>query len=298
MADILETNLPALSATSDTPVLDITRSVEPEPPVDKTAEQTEPDATASEEGGEGTDAREQQSGEGDDIPAGVKAALSRAKNREKAANERAAKLEEQLAKAIDALPRPKAEEPPPVEPRPKRDTFDDADAYDDALIAWAAKQTEGKVRETVKAETAQEATKRQADEMAAQWLERRNAFAEEHPDYEEVAEADSVKITQPMAMAIAAMEDGPAIAYHLGQNPEIADKVSRMNPVQQVAELGRLAASLGKTEAAPSKPKPDPIKPVGSRQKAGTRSPDEMSGDEYYDMRAPQLQRRSTAGIL
>lgn len=275
-----------------------TPAAQPEPPVDNPLEASDDADTsgAAAPDGEGSGAPKEPS-EAGDVPPWVKARLSREENRRKAAEADTARLREDLSKALDALPKVKPEEPPAAEPRPKREAYTDPDAYDEALIEWAAKQTEGRVRESVKTETAQEAAKRGAQELADKWVRNEQAFAEEHPEYEEAQSDVGTRITQSVAIAIAAEDQGPAIVLHLHQHPEEADRLNALSPVHAAIAIGKLAAQLSQPAAQP-KPKPNPITPVGARQKAGTRSPDEMSGDEYYDSLPGHGRQRSTAGIL
>jgi len=93
-----------------------------------------------------------------------------------------------------------------------------------------------------------------------------------------------------MAHAILNAEDGPALAYHLGQNPELAERIAKLDPIQAVTELGRISARL---VAKPLTPKPNPIRPLGARANAGPKSPDDETMDEYGTRRTAELRERT-----
>ena len=64
----------------------------------------------------------------------------------------------------------------------------------------------------------------------------------------------------PATEAILAADNGPAVAYHIATNPEIATRLNRASPVQ----AGMIVASLSaKLSPSPRKPKPLPA-PIGS----------------------------------
>jgi hypothetical protein len=69
-----------------------------------------------------------------------------------------------------------------------------------------------------------------------------------------------------MAQTIQSSDIGPDLVYHLGSNPKEADRISRLSPILQAKELGRLEAKLAdnpvqkRTSGAP-----EPISPVTAR---------------------------------
>jgi hypothetical protein len=69
-----------------------------------------------------------------------------------------------------------------------------------------------------------------------------------------------------MAETIKASDLGPDLAYWLGSNPKEAERISRLSPLLQAREIGKIEAKLGsepvqkKTTSAP-----EPIRPVSAR---------------------------------
>ena len=96
--------------------------------------------------------------------------------------------------------------------------------------------------------------------------EREEAARDKYDDFEMVAYNPDLPITEAMAEAIQASEVGPDVLYHLGTNPKEAARISRLRPILQAREIGKIEAQLG---AAPPVKKtsnaPAPIAPVTAR---------------------------------
>lgn len=303
---------PALSATSDVPEAQqaaaaLSEEVKPETPkLDKPAKTADKSATEAEDAS--GDVEEADGGDAhnpDLTPPAVKREITKERNRRRAAEAETSRTKADLSKALEALAKTTGE---PVksataveaeEARPSRDTFTDPDAYDTALIEWSARQSAKDTETRLKREAADQANK---DRLAASILTfegRKAAFEEDHPDFEEVVYRDDLLITQAMTSVILNDEDGPAIAYYLAQPEHRAefDRIRTLDVFAQTAALGRIAAKLGDAPPAPvPKPKPAPIRPVGGRSTASEKSPDQMTGDEYFAYRQSQARAaRQTA---
>jgi hypothetical protein len=69
-----------------------------------------------------------------------------------------------------------------------------------------------------------------------------------------------------MAETIQSSDIGPELAYYLGSNPKDAERISRMTPLGQAKEIGKIEAKLAsdppvkRTTSAPA-----PISPVSAR---------------------------------
>lgn len=287
-ADILlNVGKPSLSADTDMPVVDLAKPGQGE---------------ISDEGGAGIDAGQSGSdtsqtsgdtsgGEADGQPnkgAGEekdqtspqqRAAFARERNKRQAAEQRAAALESQISKLTEAVSKLVGDsDKPKDDPRPTRDAFDNPDAYEKALEGWVERQVTTKVRTETQAEQTRQQQERQRQSQLDTYKSREATFEADHPDYQEVVYSDDVQITPVMTQAILEAEDGPAIAYHLGQNPEVAERIAGLTPAQQVYEIGRISVKLA---APPPKPKPEPIRPLNARNAAGPKSPSEMTMEEY-----------------
>ena len=207
--------------------------------------------------------------------------------------------------------RAKAESPKVEEalPRPTRDQFDTPDSYDDALTAWATKNAEREIG--LRADQARKATEKAAQENAAKaqkeaqeaeltaihatWNDRRTKAMDKYPDFANVAESDAVKISDPMAAVIIRAENGPDIAYYLGKNPEVAERIAAQKTVaEQIYEMGMLAGKLQSTPT-PRAARAKPIEPLNGNIAAADTSDREPSMAEYAARREAELNKRRAA---
>jgi len=107
---------------------------------------------------------------------------------------------------------------------------------------------------------------RAQSEIIESFHEREEEARSKYDDFEQVAYNPKLPITDAMAQTIQASEVGPDMAYYLGSNPKEADRISRLSPLQQAKELGKIEAKLSdnppvkKTSNAPA-----PIAPITAR---------------------------------
>ena len=167
---------------------------------------------------------------------------------------------------------------------PTREQFD----FDDAkfMRAWYKWS-----REQERVEESKQKQQEAAQEKWRKFAEKEQAFAAEHPDYEQVAKYQA-PITQPMAEAILEADDAPAIAYYLGQNLEEASTIAAMSPIAAARAIGRIEAKLSakpavQTTTTPAKTvtrAPEPVTTL-SGSPAVTRSYEDMDMREYDETR-------------
>jgi hypothetical protein len=140
-------------------------------------------------------------------------------------------------------------------PTATADQYESTEAYADALAYQKAEEL---------------IAKREAAKQQSQVLESYHDLEEEargkYDDFEQVAYNPKLPITNVMAETIQSSEIGPELAYYLGSNPKEADRISRMTPLSQAKEIGKIEAKLvsappvKKTTSAPA-----PISPVTAR---------------------------------
>jgi hypothetical protein len=291
-ADVVNSSGPALSATSDYPTqsqLDVATSPKPEKAAAETKEDANP-AKDTQPAEPKVDDIIAEPGEID--PNKLRKSALQERFRElttaqKEAMERASRAEAALKAIEDARAKEAAEAEARKlgAPKPTRDKFDDPDAYDAALVEWA--QNQGKKQGLTEAQQAaqRESNERSQREAQSAFQERVAAFKTEVPDFETlVMQNPDLQISAISALTIQKMENGPAVAYHLAKNPQLAAKIAAMSPPDQVFEMGKLSASVTTPQRSNASRAPAPISPVGSRSGV-SKSPDQMSGDEYYAAR-------------
>ena len=315
---------PALSAVSDAPELNLSNADPVAPAADPV--DPKPDANAAPDAAAKPDADAKPDAEPnpDETPAWMKARITKEANKARAAESarvlaerKADQLSANLTKALESIETLTkrdaasiAKEHETQDPRPNRESFDTPDAYDSALIDWSARKAALVAKAETKAEldrAAKEVSDKAAnDQMDAdnrrtldEFAGRKAKFIEDHPDYEELVDAkEDLPISIPMANVILTDDDGPAIAYYLGQNPDEAARISALPPVRQVSELGRIAQRLNTKPAVSTKPAP--IKPlkVGS-EAASRKGPNEESMAEYAARRGREIanDKRTRLGL-
>ncbi len=131
--------------------------------------------------------------------------------------------------------------------------------------------------------------KREAAKQQSAVLESYHDLEEEartkYDDFEQVAYNPKLPITNVMAETIQSSDIGPELAYYLGSNPKEADRISRMTPLGQAKEIGKIEAKLvstpliKKTTSAPA-----PISPVTARS----------AGVSAYDTTDPRSTKTMT----
>jgi len=159
-------------------------------------------------------------------------------------------------------------------PSASADQFESTEAYAQALALQKAEEL---------------IAKREAAKQQSQVLESYHDLEEEartkYDDFEQVAYNPKLPVTNVMAEAIQSSEIGPELAYYLGSNPKEADRISRMTPLGQAKEIGKIEAKLvsappvKKTTSAPA-----PISPVTARS----------SGSPAYDTTDPRSTKTMT----
>lgn len=171
--------------------------------------------------------------------------------------------------------------------KPTVDQYGTYEEYLEALSDW-------KVDQRLASERAERERQQQEESQrskAMTYKERASKAREKYDDYEQIAHGSHWSPTQSMTEAIVESEMGPDIAYYLGNNPEEAERISKLSPAGQHRELGKLEAKL----SAPPPPKPTkappPIEPTGSRAKA-EKSPDEMNPQEFAEWRKRYINQR------
>lgn len=156
---------------------------------------------------------------------------------------------EQMAKQVEI---PKASE---LKELPPADQFESDEAYREALIARKAAEL-----------VAQKELEQSRVQIEREYAEREESARDKYDDFDQVVHNPKLRITDAMAETIKASEVGPEIAYWLGNNPKEADRVSRLSPLQQAREIGKIEAKVStnppekKISSAPS-----PIRPVAAR---------------------------------
>jgi hypothetical protein len=172
-----------------------------------------------------------------------------AREQRKWEREQAQRLAEQLART-------------PAAPPPAPDDFENAQQYAEALA-------EQKARDLL----AQREAAAQQAAILESYKDREEEARDRYEDFEQVAYNPNLPVTDVMAQAIQASDIGPEVIYWLGSNPKEAGRISKLPPVLQAKEIGKIEVNLTtnppvkKTSTAPA-----PLAPVtATRSNSGPR---------------------------
>ena len=158
-------------------------------------------------------------------------------------------------KEFESAARPKVEANRDEKPKP--DQFVDAFEYAEALADWSAENAVMRARQ----EDTEKKLAEERNKVIEGWNVRLNATKAELPDYEEMVASSDVVVSDQVRDAILESDVGPRILYHLAENPDIAEKISKSSLITALREIGKLEAKFEKTE-------PKEVKPVAVKSKA------------------------------
>lgn len=172
---------------------------------------------------------------------------------------------------------------------PKADDFETLDAFIDAKIDYQHKLQAANREDT----QPQKQPSQKASEPPEGIEEFFEIGVEKYNDFYEVV--TSVNITDHMANALVEIDSDTIrteTAYYLGSNPKEANRIARLSPTRQVAEIGKLEAKMDKPKkSATASTAPAPIKPVGGSKTSSTEITGKESYEDFVKKRDKQLGR-------
>jgi len=178
------------------------------------------------------------------------------------------RIEQQLREQQEAQTR---------EVAPKRESFQDDDAYLQAHIEHLAEQRAAEKIAIREQQSRQERT-------TEAFLEKAEKAIERYADFNAVVGNPQLAINDAMAEFISDSDQGPDVAYFLGKNPTRAAQIAQMTPIKAARELTRIEAEL----SAKPKPRlsnaPAPITPIGGASGA-IKPTGDMTDAEYAKWR-------------
>jgi hypothetical protein len=257
----------AAPAPAEGVALDPAKTVDPATTADgKTVESEKP---------EGNDASEPAK---DDAPVTQKD-LRRVLKSKDHWKERALRLEGELnARREEKQPEAKAGEPQ----APKREDFATYEEFIEAKAEFKASRVAEERFKALEEARGKERAETEENQRAESWLKSADKAREKYEDYDEVT--GSYTLTPHMARSMAELGDvGTEINYFLGQHPEEAERIAKLSPYRQAAEIGKLEVKLAVPPKKTSKA-PPPIDPVRGKSAA--------DDDEPKDSDPPEVWRR------
>jgi hypothetical protein len=194
---------------------------------------------------------------------------------------------EQMKALLRQQAAPVPQKAPEATPEPKQEDFTDYAAYLDARTEWKARATTQQIIQQERQKFAAAQTTRAEQAAATAYFAKVETAKAKYDDFEDVAFADDVPITDPMTRAIMGAENGPDIQYYLATHLDEARAISRQDPYSQIRAIGRLEAKLSTPSPKKTTTAPKPVKPLGGTGAGGVgqTDPAKMDMDQYVAWR-------------
>lgn len=196
-----------------------------------------------------------------------------------------------LALANAKREQPKEPTPAPVQTDKEPDISEFAD-YSDYVKAQARYEARQEFRATMEAEKQRAEQARRDQEIAARrqaFEARAAAFTQEAPDWYRVVSSMPL-LSDATLEAAQESEMGPALLYHLGKNPQLAQEFFNLSPRQAALRLGRLELELTQPKPRTISGAPEPIEPIGGIDSKGY-DPNKGTAEEFRQWRLQQLRK-------
>lgn len=182
--------------------------------------------------------------------------------REKAKAE--AKAERRVLRTLErVIPQPQSApqhtSQPAQDGKPTRAQYADDEAYVDALTDWKLDQREAKA----KADTQH----RQAQTLAHK-TDSIYADAEKLPGFDREA-FDELPLTKPIVEALIESDAPAKLMHYMAANPAEVERISKLSPARQAAELGKLEAKAVEVKPPARSNAPQALSPVKGGASSG-----------------------------
>ena len=171
--------------------------------------------------------------------------------------------------------------------KPRPDQFVDAFEYAEALADWSAENAVMRARQ----EDVEKMKQAERAKVIDTWNKKLEATKSELPDFDDMVASSDVVVSDQVRDAILESDVGPRILYHLAENQDLAEKISKSSLITALREIGKLEAKFEKTEpvksVAQKSKAPAPISPIkaGTSEQAIITDTDKMTYSQYKAMR-------------
>ena len=181
----------------------------------------------------------------------------------------------------------------PSADKPKREDFEDAAEFLEALTDWNVESKLKSHSEVVAKKIGEDAEKQAATEIEQELEEISEKGQDKYEDYSTVVFDKDLVLTQGMVETALLTDIAEDILYYLGKNPDISAAIGEMPALKAAKEIGKIEARLVAEKKKPDEKKadppapakkltqtPEPIDPVRSTG-AIDKDPSQMSAKEY-----------------
>ncbi|WP_233854106.1 hypothetical protein [Paraburkholderia sp. HD33-4] len=158
-------------------------------------------------------------------------------NERKLAEERADRLEKELAAERAKSTSPETQKAPT---KPLRENFANEYEYVDAMIQYGVDE---RLREKA-AEDAEAAAKKAREEAVAAIGKRIDAARKAVPDFDDVVGAVDTEIPAAVGTYLEQSEMIAELSYYFAKNPEVLLSLAKLTPHQQLVKVGKIESTL------------------------------------------------------
>jgi hypothetical protein len=141
--------------------------------------------------------------------------------------------------------------------------FERSEDFEEARTRYVVEKAKWDLKQELEAHRVRETQ----GEIERRYRARMAAAAESDPELPEIENDATLPVSLPMALAIKESESAPQVLRYLSAHRDEAARISRMNPIAAVREIGKIEAAEGPR----SRPQdlrtvsqaPEPVRPVG-----------------------------------
>lgn len=164
------------------------------------------------------------------------------------------------AETLEQLLNKQSQPAKPQDDEPKRENFESYEEFLEARTEYRAEKiVQDKLSKFEQTQT-QKLTQAQQDqarqESIRSFQERAKALEKDYPDFKEVMEDAEVVLPNPVIDMIRELPEGPLLAYHMANNPTLAEQFWNKSESIQGVLLGQMIATLKSTQKVSNAPSP------------------------------------------
>lgn len=164
--------------------------------------------------------------------------------------------------------------------RPARANYTSDEDWVEAVTDWKLEKREQESKQKQQA---------QQQQSVASKTESIYAEAQKIPGFDREA-FDELPLTPAIASALIESDVSAKLMAHLAANPDDVERIAKLSPARQAAEIGKLEISIA---SAPKVSKaPPPITPIGGAKGSVSKDPSEMTDAEFAKWRKAQIAQR------
>lgn len=148
-------------------------------------------------------------------------------------------------------------------------------------------------RESAKADVDKTLAQERYARARSDFSSKESEFSSNLDDYHIVTRNNDLKISAPMLEVMQGSDEGPAVLYYLGKNPDVAERLAGMQVLDMARELGHIEATKLSHEKAPSIPKaPAPAPKIAATTPKVSIEPSKMSDAQFRKWRLKAIANR------